>query len=102
MVREPAQANSKSWIEYNKKWSAFASVREGGVDAERRINQKGQRKKTMKAKKMVWYLRRILFISKAKKSSKSLRLEAQSMIFMQGVIIKHLMRQILVADRPHS
>lgn len=44
VVQESAQANSKSWIEYNKKWSAFGSVSEGGVDAERRINQKGQRK----------------------------------------------------------
>lgn len=51
----------------------------------------------MKAKKMASFLRRI-----AKKNSKSLRLEAQSEIFMQGVIIEHLMRQILVADRPHS
>lgn len=28
--------------------------------------------------------------------------EVQSMIFMQGVIIRDLMRLILVADRPHS
>lgn len=49
------------------------------------------REKTVKAKKMAWFLRRILVISKAKKSSKSLRLEAQSIIFMQGVIIKYLM-----------
>lgn len=34
------------------------------------------REKTVKAKKMAWFLRRILVISKAKKSSKSLRLEA--------------------------
>lgn len=55
------------------------------------------REKTVKAKKMAWFLRRI-----EKKSSMSLRLEVQNMIFMQGVIIERLMRQILVADRPHS
>lgn len=56
------------------------------------------REKTVKSKKIACFLRRILVFSKAKKSSKSLRLEAQSMVFMQGVIIKHLTRQILVAD----
>lgn len=53
----------------------MGSVREEEVVAEQRINQKGQRQKTVKAKKMAWFLWMILIIPKAEKNSKRPRLK---------------------------
>lgn len=74
-------------------------MREEEVDAERRINQKGQRKNSESQKDGMVFKEDFNYFQ-SRKELKDAEAEVQSMIFMQGAIIRDLMRLISVADRP--
>lgn len=75
-------------------------MREEEVDAGRRINQKGQRKNSESQKDGMFFTEDFNYFQ-SRKGLKEAETEVQSMILMQGVIIRDL-KLILVADGPRS